>query len=99
MKPLTRGDVLWGYIAQVLNIGAGLILLPILLRNLSPEDVGLWFVFISLAALAQLLELARTAPGFRDDIGRRALISLFALLGGEHELTRSYRSRLAGLAT
>jgi len=51
------------------------------------------------AALEQLLELARTAPGFRDDIGRRALISLFALLGGEHELTRSYRSRLAGLAT
>ena len=51
------------------------------------------------AALEQLLELARTAPGFRDDIGRRALISLFALLGGEHELTRSFRSRLAGLAT
>ena len=51
------------------------------------------------AALEKLLELARTAPGFRDDIGRRALISLFALLGGEHELTRSYRSRLAGLAT
>jgi putative thioredoxin len=51
------------------------------------------------AALEQLLELARTAPDFRDDIGRRALISLFALLGGEHELTRRYRSRLAGLAT
>jgi putative thioredoxin len=51
------------------------------------------------AALQQLLELARLAPGFRDDIGRRALISLFALLGGEHELTRRYRSRLAGLAT
>jgi putative thioredoxin len=51
------------------------------------------------AALEQLLELARTAPGFRDDIGRRGLISLFALLGGEHELTRRYRSRLSGSAT
>lgn len=50
-------------------------------------------------ALAGLLELARTAPTFRDDIGRRALISLFDLLGGEHELTRRYRSLLAGLAT
>jgi len=50
------------------------------------------------AALAGLLELARVAPDFRDDIGRRALISLFALLGGEHELTRRYRSRLGGLA-
>jgi putative thioredoxin len=51
------------------------------------------------AALEGLLELARVAPEFRDDIGRRALISLFALLGGEHVLTRRYRSRLAGLAT
>lgn len=50
-------------------------------------------------ALERFLELARTAPDFRDDIGRRALISLFTLLGGEHELTRRYRSRLAGLAT
>lgn len=50
-------------------------------------------------ALEQLLELARVAPEFRDDIGRRALISLFALLGGEHELTRRYRSRLAGLTS
>jgi putative thioredoxin len=50
-------------------------------------------------ALQHLLELARTAPGWRDDIGRRALISLFALLGGEHELTRRYRSLLGGLAT
>lgn len=51
------------------------------------------------AALELLLELARTAPGFRDDIGRRGLISLFALLGGEHELTRRYRSRLGELVT
>ena len=50
-------------------------------------------------ALDDLLELARVAPEFRDDIGRRALISLFDLLGAEHELTRRYRARLAGLAT
>jgi putative thioredoxin len=50
-------------------------------------------------ALENLLELARTAPGFRDDIGRRGLISLFSILGGEHELTRRYRSLLGGLAT
>lgn len=51
------------------------------------------------AALEGFLELARTAPDFRDDIGRRAMISLFDLLGGEHEATRRYRSRLAGLTT
>lgn len=48
------------------------------------------------AALDLLLELARSTPEFRDDIGRRALITLFSLLGAEHELTRRYRARLAG---
>ena len=50
-------------------------------------------------AFEALLELAKTAPGYRDDIGRRGLISLFALLGGDHELTRRFRSRLAELAS
>ncbi|TCS73078.1 putative thioredoxin [Sulfuritortus calidifontis] len=48
------------------------------------------------AALDGLLELAQSAPEFRDDIGRRALITLFDLLGPEHELTRRYRAKLAG---
>jgi len=49
-------------------------------------------------ALEQLLELARTAPAFRDDIGRRAMLALFGMLGGEHALTRQYRARLAELS-
>ncbi|MBI5936407.1 MAG: tetratricopeptide repeat protein [Betaproteobacteria bacterium] len=48
------------------------------------------------AALEGLLRLAQTEPGFRDDIGRRALITLFNLLGPEHESTRRYRAKLAG---
>jgi len=49
-------------------------------------------------ALEQLLELARTAPAFRNDIGRRAMLALFGMLGGEHALTRQYRARLAELS-
>ena len=49
-------------------------------------------------ALTGLLELARTAPTFRDDIGRRAMLALFGMLGSEHELTRRYRARLAELS-
>lgn len=66
-KPVTRRDVLWGYAASALNIGAGLILLPVILRYLSTEDVGLWFVFITLASLAQLLEM-----GFQPTLARNA---------------------------
>lgn len=47
-------------------------------------------------AMQALLTLACQAPAFRDDIGRRGLLALFDMLGGEHELTRRYRSRLAG---
>lgn len=47
-------------------------------------------------AMQQLLTLARQAPGYRDDIGRRGLLALFDMLGGEHALTRQYRARLAG---
>ena len=49
------------------------------------------------AALTDLLELARTAPTFHDDIGRRAMLALFGMLGSDHELTRRYRARLAEL--
>jgi putative thioredoxin len=49
-------------------------------------------------ALLELLEIARLAPTFRDDIGRRAMLALFGMLGGEHPLTRQYRARLAELS-
>ena len=49
-------------------------------------------------ALRHLLEIAGQAPGYREDIGRRAMLALFAMLGPEHELTRRYRARLAELS-
>lgn len=49
-------------------------------------------------ALIELLELARLAPAHRDDIGRRAMLAVFGMLGGEHALTRRYRARLAELS-
>ena len=48
-------------------------------------------------ALQHLLELTRTAPTFREDIGRRAMLALFSMLGAEHALTRKYRTALASL--
>jgi hypothetical protein len=59
--------MIWGYLAQALNLGGGLLLLPISARFLSPEDLGLWFVFSALAGLAQLLEL-----GFQPTFARNA---------------------------
>lgn len=64
-KQVSSSDILWGYIAQVFNLGAGLLLLPFILIWLSKEQVGLWFVFLTLGSLAQLLEL-----GFQPTLAR-----------------------------
>lgn len=60
-----RSDLQWGYLAQALNVGSGLLLLPFVVRFLPAEQVGLWFVFITLGALAQLLEF-----GFQPTVAR-----------------------------
>ncbi|HTN94540.1 MAG TPA: tetratricopeptide repeat protein [Gallionella sp.] len=45
----------------------------------------------------QLLEIVRRDRKFRDDIGRKTLLDVFNLLGGQHELVAEYRRRLAAL--
>jgi O-antigen/teichoic acid export membrane protein len=66
LKHANRTDVIWGYAAQLLNVGAGVVLLPFSLRYLNSEELGLWYVFIALAGLAQLLEF-----GFQPTIARQ----------------------------
>ncbi|MES9874661.1 MAG: hypothetical protein ABW146_16260, partial [Candidatus Sedimenticola sp. 6PFRAG7] len=55
-KEVQKIDVFWGYGAQAINVGAELVILPVILYYLSSADVGLWFVFISLGGFAKLLE-------------------------------------------
>jgi len=65
VKSASRRDVFWGYAASAVNVGAGLLLLPVIVRYQSAADVGLWFVFVALASLAQLLDL-----GFQPTVSR-----------------------------
>ncbi len=48
-------------------------------------------------ALGELLVMASQTPAFREDIGRRAMLALFEMLGSDHPLTRRFRARLAEL--
>ena len=48
-------------------------------------------------ALEGLLEVVRRDRGAYRDQARRSMLSMFALLGDDHELTQEYRPQLAML--
>lgn len=60
-----RKDLAWGFAAQGLSVGLWLVMLPAALHYLPPAQVALWLVFVTLVALAQLLEL-----GFQPTLAR-----------------------------
>ena len=51
----------------------------------------------SAEGMDQLLEIVRRDRGFREDIGRKMLLDVFNLLGGQGELVAIYRRKLAAL--
>lgn len=62
---LTKKDIIWGFTAQGLSIALWVVLLPVVLRYLSPVELGMWLVFNTIAGLAQLAEL-----GFQPTLAR-----------------------------
>ncbi|MFM4774589.1 O-unit flippase-like protein [Aeromonas veronii] len=60
-----KNDVLWGYLSQFFNMASSLLLLPFILHFLNTEDIGLWYVFVSIVSFIQLLEF-----GFLPTISR-----------------------------
>lgn len=53
---ITRRDVIWSYGSYVLQTGAGFFLLPIILNKLPSEELAIWYVFLSITALVNLLD-------------------------------------------
>lgn len=45
-------------------------------------------------ALEQLLQILMRDRKYNDDAGRRAMLSIFAMLGGDHPLTATYRRKM-----
>src|SRR6516162_6704037 len=64
-KRFINTAVFWSWIFNFIRLAYGIILLPLVLHKLSTADLGMYYVLLSLAALAQLVDF-----GFGETIGR-----------------------------
>lgn len=65
IEHIGKRDVAWSYIATVVMVGSGIILLPFLLHKMSAETIGIWNIFQTITALVLLLDF-----GFRPSFAR-----------------------------
>lgn len=52
---VTKRDVIWNYIAQIINYGSGLFILPLILNRLSAEEVGMNYLMQSVVFMIALI--------------------------------------------
>lgn len=62
---VNKQDILWGYFAQFFSIASGIIVLPMVLRMLSAEEVGMNYLILSVGGLVTLVDF-----GFSPQFGR-----------------------------
>jgi len=71
MKPLFhrifQSAVAWTFLATLLRVGSSIFVLPLILRKMPPEQLGLWYVFGTIGGFASLLDF-----GFEPTITRMA---------------------------
>ncbi len=67
MIKITKKDVLWSYFAQIFTVASGLITLPLILKLLSAEEIGMNYLMLSLGALVNLFDFGFT-PQFSRNI-------------------------------
>lgn len=53
---ITKKDVIWNFSATVLKIASNVLILPVILRYLSADEVGIWTIFISFSAITLLFD-------------------------------------------
>lgn len=54
---ISGNDVAWGYVAQICNIGANILILPALFYYLKSDVLGVWYVFLNIGMFATMFGL------------------------------------------
>lgn len=82
---IRKMDIVWGYLAQFLNIGVGILILPMILKKLSSQELGIWYIFLAISNLVYLLDF-----GFLPTIQR----NISYVFSGAQELKEEGISKL-----
>ena len=63
---ISKKDVGWAYIGSFFRVAANIILLPVVLKLLSDEELGIWYVFGSISQIVVLLDFGFAATVARN---------------------------------
>lgn len=75
-----RTDVIWTYLGVLMSLGSNFLLLPIIVYYLSGEELGLWYIFLSIGGIVSLFDF-----GFNPTIARNVTYAW----SGAAKLTRT----------
>jgi len=64
---ISKKDVVWNYVGTIFSMGMGYLLLPFLLIYFDDETLGIWYIFMSLANIANLFVFG-FSPSFARNI-------------------------------
>lgn len=62
---LTKKDIIWGYFAQFFSMASGILVLPFVLRLLTPEEIGMNYLMLTVGSMVSLFDF-----GFAPQFGR-----------------------------
>lgn len=79
MINVSKKDIFWGYFAQFFSIASGIITLPLILRMLSKEEIGLNYLLLTFGSLVSLFDF-----GFASQFGR----NISYIFGGAQSLQK-----------
>ena len=71
-----KSDVVWNYVGTIFSMASGFILLPLLMRYLADDELGLWYVYVALSNFAMLFEF-----GFNPTFARNIV---YVVSGARH---------------
>ena len=74
-----KKTVIWGYVATLLSVASGIIVLPLILRLLSTDEVGVYYLLLTITSFIALFDL-----GFSPQISR----NLTFVFSGAQELKK-----------